>query len=452
VNRTFLECYRCPETFAGFSTGVATSDEAGFFRFGKDAVCYGALSSGFTARDIRSKLYDALRDVASEGASLRLPFDPAEITENLRTERYLRDSPHRHRTIFPERAFSAAYRMLRPALPFAVRKHLQRLYLRDWDSLPFPRWPVDRTIEHINALLLTLVLRTGAVDRIPFIWFWPDGAPSCATLTHDVETLAGRNFCETLMDLDDGVGIKSSFQIVPEQRYPVPASFLEGIRRRGFEINVHDINHDGQLFASRGAFLDRAERINRYARDFGALGFRSGTLYRRPEWFDALDFVYDMSIPNLAHLEPQRGGCCTVLPFFIGNILELPLTTTQDYSLFHILQTYSLDIWKRQIALITEKHGLVSLLVHPDYVIEERARDAYRALLGHLATLRDDGMLWIAPPGEVARWWRERSRMRIAGDRNGWRIEGPGRERARLAFASLVDGTLTFTIEKTHAS
>ena len=60
-------------------------------------------------------------------------------------------------------------------------------------------------------------------------------------------------------------------------------------------------------------------------------------MYREQQWFDAFEFSYDMSVPNVAHLEPQRGGCCTVMPYFVGDILELPLTTTQDYSLFHIL-------------------------------------------------------------------------------------------------------------------
>ncbi len=52
---------------------------------------------------------------------------------------------------------------------------------------------------------------------MPFIWFWPDGANGCAILTHDVEAEPGRDFCETLMDLDDEYGIKASFQLVPEK-------------------------------------------------------------------------------------------------------------------------------------------------------------------------------------------------------------------------------------------
>ena len=93
-------------------------------------------------------------------------------------------------------------------------------------------------------------------------------------------------------------------------------------------MNLHDLNHDGQLFADKADVpAQRAQRINEYAREFGCDGFRSGAMYREQDWFDAFEFSYDMSVPNAAHLEPQRGGCCTVMPYFVGNILELPLTT-----------------------------------------------------------------------------------------------------------------------------
>jgi hypothetical protein len=156
-------------------------------------------------------------------------------------------------------------------------------------------------------------------------------------MTHDVETQRGCNSCKTLMDLDDSFGIKASFQVIPEQRYIVTTDFLAPIRDRGFEIVIHDLNHDGHLYRNRKQFFERAAKINSYATAYGAEGFRAASLYRKQKWYDALNFSYDMSIPNVAHLDPQRGGCCTVMPFFIGDILELPVTTTQDYTLFNIL-------------------------------------------------------------------------------------------------------------------
>jgi hypothetical protein len=248
------------------------------------------------------------------------------------------------------------------------------------------------------------------------------------------------------MDIDESFGIPSSFQIVPEGRYPVPASFLAGIRDRGFEINVHDLNHDGFLYRSHDEFLRRVEQINSYGEQFGALGFRSAALYRRQEWYGALRFEYDMSVPSVAHLDAQRGGCCTVMPYFVGNILELPVTATQDYSLFHILNAYSLDLWRQQIDLVNEQHGLISFIVHPDYVLGGRAQNAYKELLSLLAHQRDAKHVWIAKPAEVNRWWRERSRMTLVREGEHWRIEGEGKERARIAYASNENGKLSIAL------
>ena len=106
-----------------------------------------------------------------------------------------------------------------------------------------------------------------------------------------------------------------------------------------------------------------------------------------------------MSVPNAAHLEPQRGGCCTVMPYFVGDILELPLTTTQDYSLFHILGDYSTALWKAQTELILSKNGLISFITHPDYLSEQRALAVYTELLAHLAQLRDRTQRLGGPAG-----------------------------------------------------
>jgi hypothetical protein len=170
-------------------------------------------------------------------------------------------------------------------------------------------------------------------------------------------------------------------------------------------------------------------------------------LYRKQQWYDALQFSYDMSVPNVAHLDPQHGGCCTVMPYFIGNILELPVTTTQDYMLFHILNDYSISLWRRQIDLIMEKHGLMSFLVHPDYVMKAREMSIFQELLAHLARLREKTRVWITTPGEVNRWWRQRAEMRLVEDGEGVRIEGAGKERARVAYASDQNGRLIFTFQ-----
>jgi hypothetical protein len=135
------------------------------------------------------------------------------------------------------------------------------------------------------------------------------------------------------------------------------------------------------------------------------------------------------------------------MPYFLGNILEIPVTTIQDYTLFNILHDYSINVWKQQTDLIMGRHGLMSFIVHPDYVTEQRERDIYQSLLKHLASLRDEQSLWITTPGEIDRWWRQRAEMQVVETQDGWSIQGDGKERARLAWASEVDGRLVLSLD-----
>jgi hypothetical protein len=251
------------------------------------------------------------------------------------------------------------------------------------------------------------------------------------------------------MNIDDSFEVKAAFGVVPEERYDVSPSLLNLMRARGFEVAIQDLNHDGRLFENKREFLRRAKIINSYGREYRAKGFRAAILYRKPEWYDAFEFAYDMSIPNVAHLDPQHGGCCTVMPYFIGDVLELPVTTTQDYTLFHVLGERSIDLWKAQIDLILQKNGLMSFIVHPDYVIEQVALLAYKNLLGYLRELREKAQIWAALPTDVDSWWRARSKMSVVRDGHSWRIEGDDTGRAVMAYAKIVDGKLHYELVQT---
>lgn len=436
--------FGCPAEYANLSAREPNGAAAGYFRFGDGITCFGQCSDLTPARNAGGALPDASGGTRMGPEGVSLSFNPAEAADNLRREIYTDE--WRSGSSLAARL----YYLLRPLLPVTVRKHLQRFHLRNWKKIAFPRWPVDTAVDDLMERLLLLCLRSSGAERIPFIWFWPDGKPSCAIMTHDVEEEAGRAFCATLMELDDSYGIKASYQFVPEERYTVSPEFLASIRAQGCEVLVHDLNHDGHLYTNRAQFEQRARKINAYLDEFGAEGFRAGVLYRKQLWFDALKCAYDMSVPNVAHLDPQRGGCCTVMPYFIGDILEIPVTAVQDYSLFHILEDYSIELWRKQIGLLRSRHGLMSFIVHPDYVIEPRERAVYEELLLHLAQLREEHHVWVTTPGEVNRWWRQRAAMRLERDGSGWRIEGAGSERARIAWASEKAGRLTFTVENSY--
>jgi len=423
IDASVVEYFKCPDIF-----GTSNSEDQG---------AGSRPEHSFEDRDIEA----CVRLAESYPGTVR-DFDA--LVRALRYEQYLPEAERQcNRDLI-----GRIYYWLRPALPVSVRKHLQAMRLRGRLKLSFPRWPVDCTVDRLMEVRLIAAMRSAGIEEIPFIWFWPEGYSSCAILTHDVETGAGLSYCSVLMDINDGYGIKSSFQLVPEERYPVTAEVLQQIRSRGYEINVHDLNHDGHLFSDWETFSKRVLLINRYAKEYAASGFRAGVLYRNADWYSALEVDYDMSLPNVGHLDPQRGGCCTVMPFYIGNILELPVTTIQDYSLFHILGDYSIQLWRTQIGLIRKQHGLATFIVHPDYIAETRARATYRMLLEHLVNLRSEEGLWIPLPADINRWWRARSEMRLVRRGGGWELEGADKERASIAYATCVGDKLSFTYDR----
>ena len=82
--------YRCPDQFLQFDLAGKLSSDWGYFRFGHDAVCYGRTSSGYRTNDAHSLLYGVFRDVTTKDSTVLLPFDPTEVINNLRLERYAR--------------------------------------------------------------------------------------------------------------------------------------------------------------------------------------------------------------------------------------------------------------------------------------------------------------------------------------------------------------------------
>ena len=448
MTKTLLDYYRVPLELQPLASTADPSGDAGFFQFGADAICFGRCKSGVSAKVDGSPLPDASKDIRASAAGMQLPCDISEAIDNLRRERYLAAPEAGNQRWMNNALVREAYYVLRGMLPTSFRHSLQRRYLSDWKELKFPRWPVEFAVDALHEAQLRLSMEASGMQKVPFIWFWPDGAPSCLILTHDVETKAGRDFTPTLMDMDADHGLRASFQVIPEERYEVPADYLQEIRARGFEVNVHDLNHDGRLFQERQEFLRRAGKINEYVKKFGARGFRAGAMYHNADWYDAFEFSYDMSIANVAHMEPQRGGCCTVMPFFIGDIVELPLTATQDYSLLHMLQMETIDLWKQQISLLKRRNGLISFVSHPDYLIDKKNRAIYVALLSYIQETVSREKIWAPLPGEVDRWWRARSQMRLVRKGSEWEIEGPERSRACVAYAVIADGGLACEIER----
>src|SRR2546422_7186885 len=63
--------------------------------------------------------------------------------------------------------------------------------------------------------------------------------------------------------------------------------------------------------------------------------------------------------PPRSTLFPYTTLFRSIFPYFIGNILEMPVTLIQDYSLFHILNQYSIGLWKQQFETIVRGNGIL---------------------------------------------------------------------------------------------
>ena len=156
-----------------------------------------------------------------DGSTVHLPFDIDEVIENLRRETY-------EKRLMPSLEKVSSHEWIRRAY-YAVRTiasvrspALQKVYFRDWKAGSFRVGLLISQWIHSMKRFLRLSMEATGIKRVPFIWFWPEGASNCLIMTHDVETGTGRDFTSQLMDIDESYGIKASFQVIPEKRYEVP--------------------------------------------------------------------------------------------------------------------------------------------------------------------------------------------------------------------------------------
>lgn len=311
------------------------------------------------------------------------------------------------------------YYLLKPYLPWRVRIGLRSILARRKRAAFESVWPVDL-----------------AARAAPEGWQgWPDAKKFAVVLTHDVEGPDGVSKVRQLAELEMELGFRSSFNFVPEGEYSVPPELRAWLTDNGFEVGIHDLNHDGKLFRSEGDFRQKAARINRYVQEWGAEGFRAGFMLRNLDWMHELATKYDSSTFDTDPFEPLSDGTGSIFPFWIptprknsprtlaaddsgkadytrqlGGYVELPYTLPQDSTLFLLLRETTPDIWLNKAEWLAENGGMVLLNVHPDYVCftgEATSRKTfpvahYRKLLEHLKS-RHGGHYWQPLAREVAK-------------------------------------------------
>ncbi len=338
------------------------------------------------------------------------------------------------------------YYSAKPYLPWRLRLGLRRWHAKRIRRRSGDVWPILES-----------------AGRKPDGWpDWPDGKQFAFVLTHDVESQRGLDRVKPLAELEIALGFRSCFNFIPEGPYRLPPDLRSWLTDRGFEVGVHDLRHDGGLFASRKTFVASAPRINRYVKDWGACGFRSGFMLRNLDWLHELDIQYDASTFDTDPFEPQPAGQGTIFPFWVPcsgpqdygprttdlggatadhgprttnlgskvsrpvvsstvsgpwsvvrgartGYIELPYTLPQDSTLFLVLRERSPAIWLRKLDWIAAHQGMVLVDTHPDYMaLGGHAVDPglypvqyYGEFLDHVRSAYG-GRSWHALPREVA--------------------------------------------------
>ena len=140
-----------------------------------------------------------------------------------------------------------------------------------------------------------------------------------------------------------------------------------------------------------------------------------------------MSFDFDSSFADTDPYEPQPGGTCSLFPFHLSRLIELPYTLPQDHTLIHLLHRNPLPVWTMKAKWIASIGGMILTLTHPDYCGDGVYLKAYAELLKQLAEING---AWRALPFEAAAWWQQRALLRLRVENGRPIISGPGATRA----------------------
>lgn len=293
------------------------------------------------------------------------------------------------------------YYYFKPFIPRRLQILLRRTIVLRKRSKCVNIWPIDER-----------------ADKLPEDWFgWPNKKRFAVVLTHDVETSIGQGKCIQLASLEESLGFRSSFNFVA-QAYNVSPELRDFLHKHGFEVGVHGLRHDGNLYRSRESFQKQAGQINGVLEEWGAVGFRSPSMYHNLDWLHDLNIKYDASSFDTDPFEPQPDGMRTLFPFWVEGkssekgYVELPYTLPQDFTLFVLMRERGIEIWRRKLDWIVEHGGMALLNTHPDYMafggdkpnFQEYPSEYYEKLLRYIKD-KYNGQYWNVLPKDISELW-----------------------------------------------
>jgi peptidoglycan/xylan/chitin deacetylase (PgdA/CDA1 family) len=285
-----------------------------------------------------------------------------------------------------------------------------------WESHPLALYPViDDTLQFLR--------REPAVARAA----WPDGKRAAQVLEMDSEEGFGNTdrFAEMLRTR----GLRGTFYVLTSvgMKFPDLVAQLSGNFEIGYHGDVHD-SFKGQAAGEQEQRIRRmrAEMATLLRNPDAAVGFRAPV-----EGYDATTESL-LQRDGLRHhaADPQRSDArLPVVPKMAGVSLEdalivLPRTQRDDIN----LAAQKLDVEQTTNALIDDFNvavdtgSLAWLSVHSqNFEAGSTLALAMPAALEHFSSR--SGQVWFATAGEVAEWWRNRERLKLASNYTGKRLD-----------------------------
>ena len=241
------------------------------------------------------------------------------------------------------------------------------------------------------------------------------------------------------------VQLTNSFQITPT--FPVPAMILQkhpqvlgavAGKGKGAELAAHGYAHLD--YTSVADF--RVEKHIRNAKavfhrhGYRRIGFRFPYLRRNPgllaelerqaliwdssevvEW-DVLDrsehstIAWDAYRRIMDTYAPRPASGFNSLPYFIGNLVEIPVSMPDDDVLIDRMKIRKSEVlsavWGRMLMEAWRRGEMMVFQLHP-----ERYFFFGEALRRLLIKAQGLGNVWTASLGEIAEWWRERNGLKL---------------------------------------
>ena len=296
-----------------------------------------------------------------------------------------------------QRYLRKIYYFFRPYIPIRYRWKIQEIFANRKNGMHTePMWPIPEN-PMFDPDFNQYLQENGS---LPFV------------LTHDVDTQHGFDNILAVAEVEQQLGLRSSWNIVPNL-YKINYKTIDALKEMGMEIGVHDWNHDGKLFSNRKVFLERTVFVNDIISSWRVKGFRAGMAFHNDSWMQDIACQYDSSYYDTDPYQPLGGGCSYLTPFSLGRIIEIPYTMPQDHVLFvakakvriplaekpissckenvlswmrdylnsnnllsektrgSYIVLRGVDIWKMKMTWLVENKGIIVMITHPDYLCND---------------------------------------------------------------------------------